>query len=111
MKATPYVSAFVGQVLSCPSCKTPLTAHADRFTCERCSGVFVENGALVELMSTMRSNPWELTPAEGPPGPRVCPVCAAAMTLERVETIELERCPQHGVWFDRDELADALLRL
>jgi len=94
----------------CPACKIALGSHGHRYTCETCSGVFVENAALVELMNEMRDEPWELPPAEGAPGERACPVCAIAMTAERFEGIELDRCPPHGLWFDRDELAASLLQ-
>jgi Zn-finger nucleic acid-binding protein len=111
LHATPFSSAFAGHTLMCPTCKIALASHGHRYTCEKCTGVFVENGALVELMNEMREEPWELPPAEGAPGERVCPVCAAAMTSERLDGIELDRCPPHGLWFDRDELAASLLQL
>jgi Zn-finger nucleic acid-binding protein/uncharacterized protein YbaR (Trm112 family) len=49
-----------------------------------------------------------------PPGPfyRPCPVCATRMTrvnFERVSGILLDRCKEHGIWFDAMEL-EATLR-
>ena len=95
----------------CPVCKIALGLHGRRYACEKCSGVFVENAALVELMSEMREERWDLPPAEGPPGQRACPVCSGVMSTERIQAIELDRCALHGVWFDRDELAASLLTL
>jgi len=30
------------------------------------------------------------------------------MQVERFEDVEIDRCPEHGVWFDPTELGDAL---
>jgi Zn-finger nucleic acid-binding protein len=111
MSVTPFSSAFAGHTLLCPVCKIGMGLQGHRYVCEQCKGVFVENAALVEMMSAMRDEPWGLPPAEGPPGARPCPVCAAVMSSERVDAIELDRCASHGVWFDRDELAESLLVL
>ena len=111
MSASEFSSAFAGHTLICPVCKIALSLQGYRYACEQCTGMFVEFAALVEMMSEMREEPWVLPPAEGPPGQRACPVCTDAMTMERISSIELDRCPLHGVWFDRDELAASLLAL
>ena len=111
MSASEFSSAFAGHTLICPVCKIALGLHGHRYACEQCTGTFLENAALVELMSEMREEPWELPAAEGPPGQRACPVCTDTMSVERIQTIELDRCALHGVWFDRDELAASLLTL
>lgn len=120
---------------SCPACGD---GHALRsralgdsgFTaleCGRCAGLFVGERVLSLLeerarkiadpspdASSIRSTV-EIGPRpKAPPGPfyRPCPVCATRMTrfnFERVSGILLDRCKEHGIWFDAMEL-DATLR-
>jgi Zn-finger nucleic acid-binding protein len=107
----PFSSVFAGHTLICPACKIALAISGHRYLCEQCTGVFLENGAIVELMTEARGEPWALPPAEGPPGQAACPVCSDPMSMERIEMLEVNRCALHGVWFDRDELAASLLAL
>lgn len=51
-------------------------------------------------------------PVKGGPFYRPCPICRTPMTrinFERVSGILLDRCRDHGIWFDATEL-DAVLR-
>jgi len=119
----------------CPACGDghPLRSRAlgtsgfSALECGRCAGLFVSEKVfdLLEeqarkvadptpdaaaLRADVRSGPPRATPA----GPfyRPCPVCATRMTrfnFEKVSGILLDRCPEHGIWFDATEL-DATLR-
>jgi Zn-finger nucleic acid-binding protein len=105
---TPYASTLAGKTLACPSCGEPLQLIGERWPCARCDGAFVENAALVEMMSEMRGKPWDLPAGDGTVGRRNCPACAAAMTVQMMEGVEVDRCAHDGVWFDAGELASAL---
>jgi Zn-finger nucleic acid-binding protein len=102
-------SRVAGLRLACPVCDgSALALEADRWTCARCSGAFVENAALVAMVTEMTRGPWEMPPPHGPEGTRACPVCTLAMQVEELEHTTIDRCPEHGVWFDPKELGDAL---
>ena len=106
---TAFVSAFAGVELGCPACAgEQLAFEIDRWTCARCAGSFVEDAALVAMVSEMTNAPWELPRPSGEPSARTCPRCAAAMTTETFEGVTIERCAGHGAWFDERELATAL---
>lgn len=38
-----------------------------------------------------------------------CPTCDKPMEPVRLGAVLLDRCPAHGIWFDPDELSEALL--
>jgi ribosomal protein S27AE len=106
---TVFVSALRGNRLTCPVCAgQPLAFRGERWACERCSGCFVENPALVEMVVAMTSEPWELPASAGSAGERKCPACAAAMARDLALGVALDRCSNHGVWFDADELQKLL---
>lgn len=102
------VNAYADRRLGCPVCPdASLVFQGDRWTCVGCLGVFLQDAALVGLISEMTEAPWEMPPASGTPGPRGCPVCAQPMTVEVAE-VTLDRCAGHGLWFDAGELGTAL---
>jgi len=102
-------SQFKDRRLPCPVCDgTALELALDRWTCARCNGAFVENASLVVMVSEMIRGPWEMPPLHGAEGTRACPVCTLAMAVEQFETVTIDRCPEHGMWFDPAELGAAL---
>jgi hypothetical protein len=105
-----FVSAFRGHRLTCPTCAgAALEFAGDRWTCATCAGTFVEDAALVAMISDILHAAWEMPPTAGSPGARKCPVCADAMTVETFESVAVDRCSKHGQWFDAEELGKALL--
>jgi Zn-finger nucleic acid-binding protein len=80
----------------------------DRYACDECHGVFVENAALEALVAEMTSAPWQIPAAVGAPGPRACPICAGTLDVETLEGATIDRCARHGVWFDPQELEAVL---
>lgn len=111
---------------SCPACQAPLrrfqvagqTPEQARLVCDACDGIFVTPpdlaGAIHDLTSLVPTFEFSnLTP-----GARRCPRCSAPMTRCHVEIVldterarpkpELDVCGEHGVWFDREELAAVL---
>jgi Zn-finger nucleic acid-binding protein len=109
IQRAPWTSAFAGRDLACPRCVAQLLhLEHDRWSCGDCKGAFVENAALVAMVGEMTGSPWELPPPTGGEGTRTCAVCTATMLVEQLEGVEIDRCPDHGIWFDPAELADAL---
>lgn len=109
---TLFVSAFRGMNLTCPVCSVGLEFAGDRWACTKCAGTFVEDAALVAMISDILHNqPWEMPAPGGKPGERKCPVCAKAMAVETFETVTVDRCAGQGTWFDDQELQTALLHV
>jgi len=97
--------------LPCPNAACEgqaLRFEVSRWACDRCDGVFVENAALEALAGEMTSQPWQLPPISGGPGERRCPACASPLVVEPLEGETVDRCAEHGVWFDPAELEGAL---
>lgn len=62
------------------------------------------------LREEIRSRP-RVAPPKGGPFYRPCPVCKTAMTRQnfsKISGILLDRCPDHGIWFDATELEASL---
>lgn len=104
---TPYRSALVGQRLACLQCALPLVPRGRLWACDD-HGVFVEATALVEMMREMTGRDWELPDVSGAPGERACPACGASLVVEVLEGVTVDRCVQHGIWFDPSELESTL---
>jgi ribosomal protein S27AE len=104
-----FVSAFKGRELACPACAKQLAFRGDQWVCSDCAGTFVENAALVAMVQEITQAYWEIPASTGTQGPRACPACSAPMTVDKHESVEIDRCAKDGVWFDETELAALLL--
>ncbi len=93
-----------------------ITAELDNVEidfCSECGGVWLDAGELESLLGD-RSLGQQLiasfTPAaHSPENLRKCPICRKKM--EKVlagKNMLLDRCPIHGLWFDRGELTQLL---
>lgn len=103
------INIYGDRPLPCPACRTrDLRFLADRYGCDECHGVFVQNAALVGLVADMTSELWDLPAPTGAPGPRACPVCAELLVVEVLEGASIDRCATHGIWFDPSELEQVL---
>lgn len=51
---------------------------------------------------------WDMPAPTGTPGTRACPMCTTPMVVEDLERVPIDRCAEHGVWFDPSELTLAL---
>lgn len=96
--------------LVCPGCGEVLDTAGRTDRCPACDGAWVHEDALVGMLqertSTLVFLPWQARPKDNE---RVCAVCRTAMQTVNLGSVQLDRCAQHGVWFDADELA-ALLK-
>jgi Zn-finger nucleic acid-binding protein/ribosomal protein S27AE len=105
----PAVDPYADRTLRCPACEDAKLAFAgDRWVCGTCSGAFVQNPALTALVQEMVNQPWELPAPTGAAGPRPCPVCTQPMLVETLEAVAIDRCEEHGLWFDQAELGALL---
>lgn len=95
--------------LTCPRCRTPLELAGRTFRCDTCDGAWVTEEALVAILEQRASTLVELAWQPRTDQPRPCAACGAAMQTVQLGDVALDRCAQHGVWCDCDELT-ALLR-
>jgi Zn-finger nucleic acid-binding protein len=100
---------------SCPSCQSALRQAGFTERCDRCEGAWIHEDALVGMLQEKTSAMVVLTwqprePAAGvaPEPPRPCAVCGKSMQPVSLGGVALDRCIEHGVWFDARELAEVL---
>ena len=104
-------SALAGRPMICPNGRcggSELTLDGSRWRCNACEGLFVEPAVIEALVVEMVGQPWQIPPPAGPPGERRCPACASALAVEELEGATVDRCAEHGVWFDPTELEATL---
>lgn len=105
---TPFASAFSQQHLACPKCAGKLALHGSVWGCDAGDGAFVEYSALEQMFFDMSARPWEAPAPSGAAGKRACPACSAFMLEQDLEEVPIDRCSEHGIWFDSGELERAL---
>lgn len=108
--------------MKCPVCKAPLVVvereSIEVDWCTACHGVWFDAGEL-ELLAGKAGKtlePGTLGCVTGKVGEarRRCPRCHRKMekvTLAADDTLLLDRCPEHGLWFDAGELAELMSHL
>jgi Zn-finger nucleic acid-binding protein len=106
--------------VDCANCKNPMiTAELEDVEidfCSGCGGIWLDAGELESLLSDeahVRQVAALFSPAaDCHEKPRKCPICRKRMDKVNVATGNditlLDRCPVHGLWFDRGELKHAL---
>jgi Zn-finger nucleic acid-binding protein len=103
---------FRDRLPMCPTCGTELVSAGSVRGCSTCSGVWVTEQVLTEMVWDLHAGaetePLAWQPRDGEP--RVCPVCEQAMATVTLETVPVDRCRVHGVWLDAGELAATLHR-
>ena len=109
----------------CPKCDVGLlTAHFKEMQvdyCERCHGLWLDDGELEELMTRTGAstsdpllNLLAREPGAVPPGQKhLCPRCDKPLTEIHIAangtpSLTLDRCAGHGLWFDAMELQQLL---
>lgn len=93
----------------CPVDKTPLSRAGHTERCGVCNGAWIHEDALVAILEASTAAvvtlPWVDRDANAE---RPCAVCGNSMAPVALGSVALDRCAQHGVWFDADEFADLL---
>jgi Zn-finger nucleic acid-binding protein len=98
--------------LPCPHCGARLEEAGRTDRCTACDGAWIHEDVLVGMLqertSTMVFLPWHPREAIEAERGRTCPVCTKPMTPMSLGTVALDRCSEHGVWFDATELASLI---
>ncbi|MBN2512128.1 MAG: zf-TFIIB domain-containing protein [Sedimentisphaerales bacterium] len=106
--------------MDCVNCKQPMITaeleHVEIDFCGACGGVWLDADELESLLSDetqTRQVMSSLTAAQNcTETVRKCPICRKKMEKVNFGTVHnkvlLDRCPAHGLWFDRGELARVL---
>ncbi len=100
--------------MDCPVCREPLVV-AEREgieldACPWCRGLWFDAGELAllaEKLGRTLSTDAGAPAAPGAEKPRTCPRCDRPMEKVALGTsprVLLDRCPDHGLWFDHGEL-------
>ncbi len=103
--------------LRCPACKEapPLRSFQTRLVCDTCEGMMLALEDLSRAIDELVQMVPTFEVIDQKPGTRRCPRCEQAMTTCHLRVVlmeevakprpELDRCSEHGLWFDGDELA------
>ena len=93
----------------CPVCRVALSQAGYTERCPKCTGAWIHEDALVGMMqertSAMVFLPWQPRDRDQE---RSCAVCTKPMQAVSLGTVALDRCADHGVWFDPEELASLM---
>ncbi|MDB4954271.1 MAG: Transcription factor zinc-finger [Myxococcales bacterium] len=78
-----------------------------RLGCEQCEGMFVRTKEVEEMLRQMSADETRqlgeiVTP--GGDSPRPCPRCDTPMLVGALDGVMIDRCAEHGIWFDAAEL-------
>jgi Zn-finger nucleic acid-binding protein len=107
-------------MMDCTICKNPMiTAELENVEidfCSGCGGIWLDAGELEGLLADdakARQAVASLVPVQNcPEQPRKCPLCRTNMDKVNAgagpNITLLDRCPGHGLWFDRGELKQVL---
>src|SRR5512139_3915212 len=98
--------------IHCPRCRSTELTPGEMRHCLSCKGAWVPEETLHAHITTMTSElkpkiEWTVTHERL--GLR-CAACKHTMETLLLFEIPVDRCHSHGVWFDKDELAEVLRR-
>jgi len=87
--------------MRCPRCDHELDGRPAK--CDQCHGCWV---SVIDVSRTVKSH--APTWADEGESKIACPECYATMRAITLNDVHLDRCAQHGVWFDIGEITDML---
>ena len=97
------------QTLTCPGCGKTLDQAGRTDRCPSCDGAWIHEDVLVGMLQERTSAlvvlPWHPRDKDQE---RACAVCKTPMQTVNLGSVALDRCAEHGVWFDAHELAALL---
>jgi len=81
-----------------------------RARCATCGGAWIATLALLDQIADAAAQPMSGLPwiERTEPSARVCESCTEPLRAVALYGVALDRCKAHGVWLDRDELAQVL---
>jgi Zn-finger nucleic acid-binding protein len=94
--------------MKCPVDQTTLEEAGRTMKCTTCDGAWVREDVLVAILEQRASTLVELPWVAREDSPRPCAECAAPMQTVNLGSVALDRCAQHGVWFDANEMTTLL---
>lgn len=103
--------------MQCPHCSKALVtlefSDLEVDYCFGCSGIWLDAGELEQLMAGCGDDAYLSTAASSQirEKARRCPLCRRRMekiSLGTVDRVMLDRCREHGIWFDAGELRKVL---
>jgi hypothetical protein len=102
----------------CPACSSGLRPFHQRLCCDDCRGIMLQLTDFQTAIAAMTAIAPRLEFIDAKAGTRPCPHCRLPMTTCRVQiTLDdnhvtaratIDRCDQHGIWFDDSELSQVL---
>lgn len=97
--------------VQCPRCINSTLTTGDLQHCPSCKGTWVATDVLAAHVGKMQTSVspklrWKVDDRPGLP----CAVCRTMMEAALLFETPVERCHQHGVWFDKNELSNVLHR-
>lgn len=99
----------------CPRCAVELTDARSARGCRSCGGLWVEEHVLSEMVLEMLPpgslSRLQLAAVSRAEPAIACPTCGDRMEQTEIHQARIDRCSKHGVWFDREELQQALHRI
>jgi len=104
--------------VTCPRCHGALhfgsTKSGPMYGCGVCGGIWLDRAMSERLTRALDSDTLALADSAShharkrveTSAPLTCPSCAGSLTRRTVANarVEVDACPDHGTWFDRDEL-------
>mgnify|MGYP002078480190 CR=1 FL=1 len=103
--------------MACPRCRVALfvgaTPAGPMHGCGSCGGVWLDSSASQRLTQALCDQTIALAdqlaqaaPGVGHSAGASCPLCSAQLRATRISRaqVEIDICPAHGAWFDRNEL-------
>jgi Zn-finger nucleic acid-binding protein len=107
---------------ACPACGAALREFHGRLCCDACGGVLMDTAdltaSITDYLQQQIAAPPEVRFVDVKAAKRTCPLCKTPMTSchlaadfehKHAKTHPtLDRCANHGVWFDANELAEVL---
>jgi Zn-finger nucleic acid-binding protein len=99
-------------MLHCPRCPSSELSTGKLHRCGTCDGTWIDERELAERVSAMQERPGKSLAWSGhSPRERLpCATCRQPMEPLLLYAVAVDRCTQHGVWFDRHELGLVLER-
>jgi Zn-finger nucleic acid-binding protein len=89
----------------CPRCQVELSAQGDGLVCIGCGGEWTDEQTLRHRWARATRQPLPPLTLRIDHERRLgCVVCGSPMEKVMLDAIELDRCPDHGLWFDPGEL-------
>src|SRR5690349_8938550 len=109
------MSTYRDSFENCPRCAVELTDARSARACPSCRGLWIAEAVVSEMVLQMLSlgslSRLQLRELRRAEQPVACPTCGERMEQAEIHEVPIDRCSKHGVWFDRDELEQALYRV